>query len=89
MESFKRAWGYGWLSMPVRIAYYYSVDRAGRPVSAQENASRRSEKVAQRGHAHRYGQAYTGCLITDDKDERTSIYCAVNKEQFTCTINFL
>jgi len=52
------------LSIPVRIAYYYSVDRAGRPVSAQENASRRSGKVAQRDHARRYGYAYTGCFIT-------------------------
>lgn len=64
--------------MPVRIAYYYSVDRAGRPVSAQENASRRSRKVAQRGHARSYGQAYTGCLITDDKDKRTLIYRTKN-----------
>lgn len=44
--------------MLVRIAYYYSVDRAGRPVAAQENASRRSGKVARRGHARRYEQAY-------------------------------
>lgn len=51
------------------IAYYYSTDRAGRPVSEQENASRRSGKAARRGHARRYEQMYTGCLIIDERKE--------------------
>lgn len=77
--------------MSVRIAYYYSVDRAGRPVSAQENASRRSGKVAQCGHARRYGQTYTGCLMI--KMEETLIYCGVDEiylhDQFLTKISQL
>lgn len=76
--------------MSVRIAYYYSADRAGRPVSAQENASRRSGKVTQRGHARRYGQAYIGCLTTDSKIEKMLIHRGVDEEQSICMmINFL
>lgn len=68
--------------MSVCIAYYYSVDRAGRPVSVQENASRRSRKVAQRSHARRYEQVYTGCLIINDKNKSVAGH-------FTCMANFL
>lgn len=89
MESFKRTQGYGRLSVSVRIAYYYSADRAGRPVSAQENASRRSGKVTQRGYARRYGQAYIGCLITDNRNEKMSIYRGVDEERSICTRSIL
>lgn len=38
------------------IAYYYAGERAGCPVSAEENASRRSEKVVSQCTV----QAFTG-----------------------------
>lgn len=76
--------------MSIRIAYYYSVNRAGRPVSAQENASRRSGKVAQRDHARSYGQAYTGCLITNNRNEKhVDLSSCVDEIQSICTVKFL
>lgn len=48
------------------IAYYYAGERAGCPVSAEENASRRSEKVVSQCTV----QAFTGMY------ERTGMWRA-------------
>jgi len=49
----------------MRAAYYYSVERAGCPVSAQENASRRSEKVTQCGRTRKREQECSYRLFDD------------------------